>query len=57
MIESPKLGVRTRVPVQAWTVAGLVTLFSIISSLSPIVVAPPEAVYANSSQTYAAIWW
>jgi len=29
VIESPKLRVRTRVPMQAWTVAGLVTLFSI----------------------------
>jgi hypothetical protein len=55
MIESPKLRVRTRVPVQAWTVAGLITLFAIVSSLSPTVVAPSEAAYANLSH-YAAIW-
>jgi hypothetical protein len=56
MIGSPKLRVRTRVPVQAWAVAGLVTLFSIVSSLTEV--SPPEAVYANLTQVYAAsVWW
>ena len=58
MIESPKFRVGTRLPVHAWTFAGLVTLFSIVSSLTHVVVAPREAVYANLSQVYAAsIWW
>jgi len=56
MIESPKLRVRTRVPVHAWIFAGLITLFSIASSLTEANVAPPEAVHANLPQTYAAIW-
>jgi hypothetical protein len=57
MIESPKLRVRTRLPVQAWTVAGLVTLFSIVSSLTEPP-APLAAVYANLSEAYASsIGW
>ena len=53
MIGSPKIRVRTRLPVHAWTFAGLVALFSIASSLTDVVTSP-EAAYA----VYAAsIWW
>ena len=53
MIGSPKLRVRTRLPVEAWTFAGLVALFSIVSSLTHVV-ASPEAAYAAYA---ASIWW
>ena len=57
MIESPKLPVRTRLPVHAWIFAGLVTLFSMASSLTQ----PPAssaAVYANLSEAYvSSIGW
>ena len=53
MIGSPKLRIRSRVPVQAWAFAGLVTLFSLVSSLTHVV-ASPEAAYAAYA---ASIWW
>jgi hypothetical protein len=57
MIGSPKLSVRTRLPVHAWFFAGLVTLFSIASSLTQSS-APSAAVYANLSEAYASsIGW
>ena len=57
MIGSPKLSVRTRLPVHAWFFAGLVTLFSIASSLTQPS-APSAAVYANLSEAYASsIGW
>jgi hypothetical protein len=56
MIGSPKLRFRSRLPVQAWAFAGLVTLLSIVSSLTHVV-ASPEAAYANLSAAYAASIW
>ena len=53
MMGSPKIRVRTRLPGQAWAFAGLVTLFSIVSSLTHVV-ASPEAAYAAYA---ASIWW
>ena len=57
MIGSPELPVRTRLPVHAWIFAGLVTLFSIASSLTQPT-ATSAAVYANLSEAYASsVWW
>lgn len=49
MINSlPKLPVRSRLPIQAWVFAGIVTLVSLVSSLTHV---PPQAfVYAALSQ-------
>jgi hypothetical protein len=48
MINSlPKLPVRSRLPIQAWILAGIVTLFSLVSSLTQV---PTQAViYAAMS--------
>ena len=44
----PKLPVRSRLPIQAWVFAGIVTLFSLLSSLTHV---PPQAVvYAAVAQ-------
>jgi hypothetical protein len=46
---APILPVKTRLPIQAWIFAGLVTLFSIASSLTHLNVPPHSAVYAGVS--------
>jgi hypothetical protein len=51
---SPKIRVRTRLPVQAWIFAGLITLFSVASSLTRLNVAPSDAVYAG---VLLLNWW
>jgi len=54
----PKIRVRTRLPVQAWIVAGLTTLFSVVSSLMHVNVVPSNAVYANLSEGVRLLnWW
>jgi hypothetical protein len=55
---SPKIRVRTRLPVQAWIFAGLITLFSVASSLTHLNVAPSDAVYAHLSEgVHLLNWW
>ena len=50
MMKPPaKLPVKTRLPIQAWIFAGLVTLFSLASSLTHFNVPPTGAVYAGVS--------
>ena len=34
MTGSPKIRVRTRLPIHAWTIAGLIALWSVASSLA-----------------------
>ena len=47
-----------RLPVQAWILAGLITLFSVASSLTRLNVAPSDAVYANLSEGVRLLnWW
>ena len=48
MRSSPQIRVRTRLPISAWIIAGLITLFSVASSLTQLTVAPSNAVYANT---------
>jgi hypothetical protein len=43
------LPVKTRVPIQAWIFAGLITLFSLTSSLTQLNVPSHSAVYAGVS--------
>jgi len=55
---SPKIRVRTRLPISAWIIAGLLTLFSVTSSLTHFTVAPSNAVYANISEGVSIFsWW
>ena len=53
MIGSPKLRIRSRIPLPAWAFAGLVTLFSIVTSLTHVV-ASPKVAYAAYA---ASAWW
>ena len=50
MRSSPPIRVRTRLPISAWIIAGLVTLFSVTSSLTHVNVAPSNSVYADISE-------
>ena len=44
------LPIRTRVPVKAWVFAGLMTLFSLVSSLVHLAPAPSRALSASWEQ-------
>ena len=44
------LPIRTRVPVKAWVFAGLMTVFSLVSTLVHVAPAPSRALSASSEQ-------
>ncbi len=42
------LPIKTRVPLKAWVIAGLMTVFSVVSSLMPVAPTQPQTLSAST---------